>query len=74
MPAPIQELGKLMVAAGLVIAGAGLVLWKTGGLGGLGRLPGDLSVQRPGFSVYFPVTTCIVISVVLTLLLWLFRR
>jgi hypothetical protein len=50
------------------------VLWKTGGLGGLGRLPGDISVQRPGFSFYFPITTCIVISIILTLLMWLFRR
>jgi len=53
---------------------AGLALWKTGGLGGLGRLPGDISVQRPGVSFFFPITTCILISVILTLLMWLFRR
>jgi uncharacterized protein HemY len=67
----MQELGKLVFIAGLVMAAVGLLLWKTGAVG---RLPGDISVQRPGFSVYFPVTTCIVISIILTLLMWLFRR
>jgi membrane protein implicated in regulation of membrane protease activity len=70
----MQEIGKLLFVAGLVMAAVGLLLWKTGGLGVIGRLPGDISVQRPGFSFYFPITTCIVISIVLTLLMWLFRR
>jgi hypothetical protein len=70
----MREIGKLLFIAGLIMAVAGLLIWKTGGLGGLGRLPGDLSVQRPGFSLYFPITTCIVISIILTLLMWLFRR
>ena len=70
----MSEIGRLLFVAGLVISLAGLVLWKTGGLGGLGRLPGDLSVERPGFSFYFPIATCIVISIILTLLMWLFRR
>ena len=69
----MQEAGKLLFLAGLVMATVGLVLWKTGGLG-IGRLPGDISVERPGFSFYFPVTTCIVISIVLTVVLWLLRR
>jgi len=67
----MQELGKLLFIAGLAMAVAGLLIWKTGLIG---RLPGDISVQRPGFSLYFPVTTCIVISIVLTLLMWLLRR
>jgi hypothetical protein len=70
----MREIGKLLFIAGLVMAVAGLLIWRTGGLRGLGRLPGDLSVQRPGFSIYFPITTCIVISIILTLLMWLFRR
>ncbi|AUT76553.1 DUF2905 domain-containing protein [Paraburkholderia hospita] len=41
---------------------------------GLGRLPGDINVVRPGFSFHLPSVTCIVISVVLSILLWLFRR
>jgi hypothetical protein len=70
----MRDIGKLIFIAGLVLAVVGLVIWKTGGLGGLGRLPGDISVRRPGFAVYFPITTCIVVSVILTLLMWLFRR
>ena len=67
----MQEIGKLLFVAGVVMAIVGLLLWKTGGLGAIGRLPGDISVQRPGFSFYFPLTTCIIISIVLTLLMWL---
>jgi len=40
----------------------------------LGRLPGDIVVRRPGFTFAFPIVTCLLLSVVLTLLLWLFRR
>ena len=70
----MNELGKFLFAIGLIVAVAGLILWKTGGLGGLGRLPGDISVQRPGMSFYFPVTTCIIISIILTLVMWLLRK
>jgi hypothetical protein len=70
----MNEIGKVIFMIGLVMVIAGLIIWKTGGLGMLGRLPGDISVQRPGMSFYFPITTCILVSVVLTLLMWLFRR
>ena len=70
----MRDIGKFLFIAGLVLAIVGFVIWKTGGLGGLGRMPGDISVRRPGFAFYFPITTCIVISVVITLLMWLFRR
>jgi hypothetical protein len=70
----MQEIGKSLFIAGIVIALAGLILWKTGGLAGLGQLPGDISVRRPGYSFYFPVTTCIVVSIILTLLMRFFRR
>ena len=59
---------------GLVLMLAGAVLWKTGGLGGLGRLPGDIFVQRGNATFSFPIVTCLAISAVLTLLSWLFRR
>ena len=70
----MQEIGKMLFVIGLVAAVVGLVLWKVGSFGPIGRPPGDISVQRPGMSFYFPITTCIVISVILTLLMWLFRR
>ena len=70
----VNELGRLLFLCGIVMTVAGFALWKFAGKTPLGRLPGDLAIQRPGFSLYFPLTTCIVISVVLTLLIWLFRR
>ena len=72
--AAMHELGKLLFILGLVLAAAGALLWKTGGLGGLGKLPGDIFVQKGGSTFYFPLVTCIVISLVLTLLAWLLRR
>ena len=64
----------MLVVIGLVLALVGLVLWKTGGLGPLGKLPGDISIQRGTSSFYFPVVTCLLVSAVLTVLSWLFRR
>jgi uncharacterized protein HemY len=64
-------MGKALVVVGLVIAaiGAGIMLGVP-----LGRLPGDIAVRRGHFSFYFPLTTSIVVSIVLTLLLAWFRR
>jgi len=62
----MQEIGKMLFVIGLVAAVVGLVLWKVGSFGPIGRPPGDISVQRPGMSFYFPI--------ILTLLMWLFRR
>ena len=70
----MHDFGKLLFILGLVLVVAGAVLWKTGGLGGLGRLPGDIFVQRGGSTFYFPLVTCLVVSAVLSLLAWLFRR
>ncbi len=64
-------MGKALVILGLVIAAIGAVMML--GLP-LGRLPGDIAVRRGNFSFYFPLTTSIVVSIVLTLLLAWFRR
>jgi hypothetical protein len=71
----MQNTGKLLMFAGLIILVAGLVLWLGGDrLRWLGRLPGDISVEKPNFRFYFPVTTMIIVSIVLTLVLWLIRK
>ena len=70
----MQDIGKFIVILGLILVAIGAVIWKTGGLGGLGRLPGDIFVQKGDSSFYFPIVTCIVISIVLTLVSWLFRK
>jgi len=64
-------MGKSLVLIGLAIAGVGVVMML--GLP-IGRLPGDIIVRRDNFSFYFPITTSIVVSVVLTLLFAFFRR
>jgi uncharacterized protein HemY len=64
-------MAKLLIVAGLVLVGLGVGLMA--GLP-LGRLPGDITVQRGSFTFYFPLTTCIVVSLVLTLLFTFLRR
>ena len=64
-------MGPLLVLVGAVIAAVGALVW----LGvPLGRLPGDLLVERDGFRLYMPITTSIVVSVAFMLVSWLFRR
>lgn len=66
------------MARWLIIIGLALVLiglaWPWLSKLGLGRLPGDIHIEREGFSLYFPITTSIIVSLVLTLLFWIFRR
>jgi predicted MFS family arabinose efflux permease len=64
-------MAKVLVVIGLAIAAAGAAMWL--GLP-LGRLPGDIVVHRGAFSFSFPLTTCVLLSVVITVLLALFRR
>jgi hypothetical protein len=64
---------KLLIGIGIVVLLAGL-LWPFLAKLGLGRLPGDIVVRREGFTFAFPIVTCIILSVVLTLVMWLMRR
>ncbi|HKI68832.1 MAG TPA: DUF2905 domain-containing protein [Verrucomicrobiae bacterium] len=70
----MNEIGKFLVLAGLLLAAAGALLWSGIGKGWLGQLPGDIHYTRGNFNFYFPIVTCILISAILTLLFWLFRR
>ena len=64
---------RILILVGIAIVVIGL-LWPWLSKLGLGRLPGDIVVQRQGFSFYFPIVTSLIISVVASLLFWLFRR
>ena len=64
---------QLLIILGLALLAIGLA-WPWLRKLPLGRLPGDISVVREGFSVHFPIVTCIVVSVVVSLLIWWFRR
>jgi Protein of unknown function (DUF2905) len=68
-----MDLRRLLIVAGIALLAAGL-LWPWLERLGLGRLPGDIVIQRDNFRLYLPIATCLVISVVLSLLFWLFRR
>ena len=70
----MPELGKLLVVVGLALAAVGVLLWFGVGKSWLGRLPGDIHYSRGYFSFYFPLVTCIIVSIILTLLLRLFRK
>ena len=70
----MPEMGKLLVIVGLLIAGAGLLIWSGFGRGWFGQLPGDINVDKGNVSFHFPIVTCLIISAVLTLLMWLSRK
>ena len=74
LPDDMQEIGKMLIVFGTVMAVLGLTLWSGFGAGWLGRLPGDIRIERGQSAFYFPIVTCIIISVVLSLILSLFRR
>ncbi len=69
-----EGLGKLLIVFGLVLVVVGALLVLAGRLPWLGRLPGDILVKRENFTFYFPITTSILISIVLSVIFWLFRR
>lgn len=74
----MTALGKLLVAIGLALAALGGLLLLAARLPFFGRLPGDITIERPGFTFSFPLGTSLLLSLVLSLLLsvllWLFRR
>ncbi len=64
---------RLLLVSGLILLVVGL-LWPFLSQLGLGRLPGDINIQREGFSFYAPITTSILVSLILSLVFWLVRR
>jgi len=68
------EFGKILVIIGSITILVGILLMTVGKIPFLGRLPGDIHIQKENFSFYFPVTTSILLSVVLSLIFWLFSK
>lgn len=66
-------MARWLIVAGLVLIVLG-VAWPLVAKLGLGRLPGDIRIERDGFSFYFPLMTGLIVSVVLSLILWFFRK
>jgi hypothetical protein len=74
MPGESYDLGRLLVVAGVLLAAFGLVMMMAGKVPFLGRLPGDIVYRRGGTTFYFPLVTCLLISLLMTLVMSLFRR
>ncbi len=70
----MQHIGRLLVIFGVAMAAIGVLIIFSGKLPWLGRLPGDIVFHRKNFTFYFPLATSILISLVLTLLFWIFGR
>lgn len=67
--------GKILVAAGIILMIAGLIWWFAGDkLHWFGRLPGDIRYEKPGFSFYMPITTMILLSIFVSLSIYIFRK
>jgi Protein of unknown function (DUF2905) len=67
----MSDIGRLLVVFGLLIAGVGLVFVLAGRIPWVGRLPGDIYIQRGNWTFYFPLATSLLLSVVLTVIFWL---
>ena len=70
----MREIGKMLAVLGGLIMIVGFALWAGVGSGWLGRLPGDIRIERGNSAFYFPIVTCLIISIVLSLILSFFRR
>jgi hypothetical protein len=70
----VRELGKFVVVSGVILTLVGLLMWSGFAPKWLGRLPGDIRIERGHSAFYFPIVTCIILSIVLSLLLSIFRR
>jgi uncharacterized protein HemY len=68
------EWGKTLITIGIILVILGLIFSAAGKIPWLGNLPGDITIQRERYTFYFPLTTCILISVIISLVLYFFRR
>ena len=73
LEAATREMPKILIGAGIVLILIGLV-WLVGERFGLGRLPGDVVIERGNFRLYIPIATSLIVSALLSLVLWLFNR
>jgi hypothetical protein len=71
----MQEIGKYIFLIGIVLVVFGALAWRFPNIfQWVGKLPGDISIRKGSFSLYFPIVTCVVVSILLTIISWLFRR
>ncbi len=69
----MKHLGTILIISGIVFVLIGMALYLGANLSWLGKLPGDIRIIRPGYRLYFPVTTCIILSMLISLILYLMK-
>lgn len=74
MPDNVQYMGKFLILLGLIVAALGGLLLISGKIPWIGKLPGDIMIQRRNFTFYFPLAASILLSLILTLIFWLIGR
>ncbi len=70
----MSDLARILIVVGVILVAAGVALLLVPRIPWLGRLPGDFVIKREHFTFYFPLATSILISIILSLIFWLFRR
>lgn len=70
----MPAIGKILILLGIILIVAGILILVAPKIPCLGRLPGDIYIKREGYSFYFPVTTSIIISIILTIIFSLFKK
>lgn len=70
----LSAFGKIFIGLGIILIILGGLFMLSGKIPFLGRLPGDIAIQKKNFSFYFPITTCIIISIIFSLIMWLLSR
>ena len=70
----MESLGRMLVILGLTLAAVGILVIYSPRIPFLGILPGDIRIERENFSFYFPLTTCILLSLMVTAILWILRK
>jgi hypothetical protein len=70
----LSSVGKWLVVIGLVLVGIGVLLWASGKIQFLGRLPGDIRIEGEHFQFYFPLATCLLLSVLVSLIFWMVSK
>lgn len=70
----MADIAKVLIMIGIFIMILGLSLYAVSKIPGLGKLPGDILIKKENFSFYFPLTTCLLMSILLSLILWLWQR
>jgi hypothetical protein len=70
----LPPIGKWLIALGLLLVGVGILILMAGKIPYIGRLPGDIRIERDNFKFYFPLTTSILLSIAFSFIFWLFSR